>query len=198
MPKLTYFNFPGGRGEDCRIALHIAGVDFEDDRVNGPDWPARKPGSPFGNMPIYEEDGRILGQSNAILGYLGRKHGLLPEDPWEQARHVAILNHAEDLRWTIGGTFSLDAEAKQAAREKLTAGAIPQWAARAEAQLGEGPFLAGDQLSVADLKLFVVMKWIIGGGLDHIPASVFDGSPRLLAHFEAVSGHPGVQSWYAR
>ena len=34
--RLTYFAGPGGRAEPSRIALHIAGVDYEDDRfVNG-------------------------------------------------------------------------------------------------------------------------------------------------------------------
>ena len=32
-PKLTYFDAPVSRGEECRLALHLAGVDFEDDRL---------------------------------------------------------------------------------------------------------------------------------------------------------------------
>ena len=34
-PRLIYFDFAGSRGEECRIALHLAGVDFEDVRVKG-------------------------------------------------------------------------------------------------------------------------------------------------------------------
>ncbi|MFT4726179.1 MAG: glutathione S-transferase [Granulosicoccus sp.] len=30
--KLTYFDFDGGRGEPVRIALHAAGIKFEDVR----------------------------------------------------------------------------------------------------------------------------------------------------------------------
>jgi hypothetical protein len=33
---LTYFDFPGGRGEASRLALHIAGVDWTDNRVLAP------------------------------------------------------------------------------------------------------------------------------------------------------------------
>ena len=29
-PRLIYFDFAGSRGEECRIALHLAGVDFDD------------------------------------------------------------------------------------------------------------------------------------------------------------------------
>lgn len=32
-PKLTYFDAPASRGEECRLALHIAGVPFEDNRI---------------------------------------------------------------------------------------------------------------------------------------------------------------------
>ena len=32
-PRLTYFDFAGSRGEECRIALHLAGIDFDDVRV---------------------------------------------------------------------------------------------------------------------------------------------------------------------
>lgn len=198
MPTLTYFDFNGGRGEDCRLALHIAGVEFTDDRVKGPQWMELKPGSPYGGLPIYEEDGRRLGQSNAILGYLGRKHGLHPTDAWESARHEAVMNAVEELRHAISNTFGLDGDAKQAAREKLSTGKIPDWAARMELQLGEGPFLAGDTLQVADLKLYVGVNWVLSGALDHIPSAVLDATPGLLAHHAAVAAHPGVKSWYAR
>jgi len=35
--KLSYFDFHGGRGEPARLALSIAGIPFEDDRVPGAD-----------------------------------------------------------------------------------------------------------------------------------------------------------------
>lgn len=41
-PRLAYFDFAGSRGEECRIALHLAGVDFDDVRVAGADWPASR------------------------------------------------------------------------------------------------------------------------------------------------------------
>src|SRR6266850_1773471 len=57
--KLTYFDFHGGRGEPARLALSIAGIPFEDDRVSGADWPRRKPSTPFGSVPVLEADGPI-------------------------------------------------------------------------------------------------------------------------------------------
>ncbi len=31
--RLVYFYFAGSRGEECRITLHLAGVEFDDVRV---------------------------------------------------------------------------------------------------------------------------------------------------------------------
>ena len=36
--KLTYFSGPGGRAEPARLALHIAGIAFEDVRVTPEEW----------------------------------------------------------------------------------------------------------------------------------------------------------------
>jgi glutathione S-transferase len=56
-PKLTYFDAPVSRGEECRLALSIGGVDFEDIRIKSADWPALKPKTPFGSLPVFEVPG---------------------------------------------------------------------------------------------------------------------------------------------
>ena len=100
--KLTYFDFSGSRGEECRLALHAAGVEFEDHRIKGAEWPTVKPTMPFGAMPVLEIEGKgRLAQSNAILGFIGRSHGLLPDDAWEAARHEAVMCAVEELRGRI-------------------------------------------------------------------------------------------------
>ena len=58
-PRLTYFDMPVSRGEECRLALHLAGVDFEDHRVTFADWPALKPSTPYGAMPVLELPGQL-------------------------------------------------------------------------------------------------------------------------------------------
>ena len=40
--KLTYFNLRG-RGECARLLFKLAGVDFEDYRIEMKDWPEFKP-----------------------------------------------------------------------------------------------------------------------------------------------------------
>lgn len=195
---LSYFDFHGGRGEDCRLALHLAGADWADDRVKGATWGERKPATPFGAMPVLEVAGRgTIAQSNAILVYLGRTFGLHPTDPFEAARHEMLMHAAEDLRTRLTPSLAIsDPDAKKAAREALATDTIPAWGAQVEAQLGDGPFVGGDALNVADLKLHVLYKWFASGTLDHIPTDVLSGCPKLTGIYEAVKAHPGVVAYY--
>src|SRR5687767_16008835 len=102
-PKLTYFDAPVSRGEECRLALHIAGVEFEDVRIGMTDWPALKPTTPFGVLPTFEIPGKsVLAESNAILVYIGRRWGLHPKDDFEAARHEMMMSHMESLRAVLG------------------------------------------------------------------------------------------------
>lgn len=195
--KLIYFDFPGGRGEDCRLALHVAGVEFEDERVVFKDWPALKPETPYGSLPVLEIEGAgTLAQSNAILGLIGTRFGLLPEDDFQAARHRAILNAVEDLSAQIARTNdSEDEDRKKKLRQELAQDYMKTWAQNVEKQI-EGPFVAGSRISVADLKLYILVNWI-KKGLDHIPKDYFDSYPCLSGLFDAVAAHPKVIDWYA-
>lgn len=197
--KISYFDFPGGRGEECRLTLHVAGVDFEDDRFTGAQWRDRKSATPFGAAPILTlEDGRQLAQSNAILAFLGRELGLHPAEPWEAARHESLMMAVEDLREKLAqATDSSSDEAKRASREEFAAGWMKRWANNMEAQI-TGPFVAGDELHVADIKIANIMRWFKNGGVDYISSDYFEDHPRLLALYEALHARDDVRAWYAR
>ncbi|MGM9514052.1 glutathione S-transferase family protein [Roseateles sp. DB2] len=198
-PTLIYFDAPVSRGEECRLALHLAGVDFEDRRIPSADWPAHKPAAPYGAMPILEIPGRApLAQTNAILVLIGRRHGLHPQDDFEAARHEAMMSHVEDLRAAVGPTIRMEAQEKRRVREALVAEFLPQWAAAAERNILSRPFFGGEQLSVVDLKLHMAVRWFLGGKVDHIPADVFAAFPRLMGVHDAVRDHAGVRAWYAK
>ena len=198
-PKLTYFDAPVSRGEECRLALHLAGIEFDDNRIKPADWPALKPHTPFGAMPVLDMPGKpALGQTNAILVMIGRAHGMHPKDDFEAARHEAMMQHVEDLRANVGPTLRMNDDDKRRAREGLVATFLPAWAASAEKQLGDGPFFAGAKLHVVDLKLNLAVRWFAGGKVDHIPATIFAGYPKLMRAHDAVRDHAGVKAWYAR
>lgn len=197
--KLTYFDFSGSRGEECRLALHLAGIVFEDDRISRASWRERKPSTPFGALPVLEVAGKgTLAQSNAILRFVGQAHGLHPTDPWEAARHEAVMCAVEDLRVKINPTLRMDDPVqKQRAREDLASDWLQTWGANIDRQI-KGPFLGGEQIQVADLKLYVVVHWFARGTLDHIPHDVFKAFPRLTRLYAAVKDHPKVAEWTAK
>jgi len=199
-PKLMYFDAPASRGEECRLALHVAGVDFEDVRVKPADWPALKPTTPYGGMPVFEAPGHPpLGQTNAILVLIGRRHDLHPKDDFEAARHEAMMHHVEDMRAHVGPTMRMNEAERKSTRESLVASYIPSWAEHAERQItGDGPFFGGAKLHVVDLKIHLIVRWLASGKLDHIPATILSGYPRLLRINDAVRDHEGVKAWTSR
>ena len=199
-PRLVYFDFAGSRGEECRIALHLAGIDFDDVRVAGADWPARKPQTPFGSMPVLELAGQPpLGESNAILVYIGRQHGLHPKDALQAAYHEALMSYAEELRHHISPLLRITDEAhKRSAREDLARNYLPDWGSKVERQLGDHAFVGGDQIQVVDIKLYMVVRWLISGTIDHVPTSVLDHCPKLKRLCQRVGEHPGVKAWLER
>lgn len=202
--KVTYFDFSGSRGEEVRLALAIAGLPFEDNRLDRPSFAQMKSQFPFGSLPTLEIEGLgVFAQSNAILRLIGRQNGLYPEDPYEAARHDALMDAAEDLRHRISPTMRMpDGPEKVAARQQLAAEYVPLWGACVDRALAAaspaGPFVMGDRIGVADLKLYMVDRWISSGSVDHIPGSVLDPHARLKRLAEAVRTHPAVAAWSAR
>ena len=196
-PILTYFDFSGGRGEAARLALHLAGVEWTDNRFRG-DWPDAKPTTPFGGLPTLEIPGKgTISQSNAILSYIGGQHELLPEDPFECARHVSIMNAIEELRAEAATTSKEDEEEKRLSRESFATGYLATWLANLSEQI-RGPFIGGEKISVSDLKLYVAMRAYPKGVYDYIPNTVLDPFPKVIALMSATENDPRVADWLQR
>lgn len=199
--KLSYFDFHGGRGEPVRIAFSIGGIPFEDDRVPFAEWRARKPGTPFGSLPVLEIDGKTLAQSNAISRYAGKLAGLYPSDPWEAALCDEAMDAVEDVITEIAATMVLPEEEKKARRQALAAGPIPFYLARLQQKLeaNGGKYFAGDSLTVADLKAAILIRQLSSGVLDHVPADLpKKAGPQLVEHYRRVMDDPGVKAYYAK
>lgn len=199
--KLTYFDFDGGRGEPARLALHIGGVPFEDHRVPGPEWPRLRDQTPFRAMPLLEVDGKVVTQCNTINRYVGRLAGLYPKDDWQAVLCDEVLDATEDISSRIGATIALGDADKKKAREALVADALPRHLETLQAKLkaAGGEWFADRRLTIADLKVFMLVRWLRSGALDHIPKDITERfAPLLVQHAERVRAHPKVAEYYEK
>ena len=53
---------------------------------------------PYGMLPVLEEDGKPISQSNAIARYLARKYGLTGSNEWEAMQCDVLVDTLGDLR----------------------------------------------------------------------------------------------------
>lgn len=199
---LTYFDFDGGRGEPARLALSIAGIEFEDRRVPLDAWPALKSQMPYRALPVLEVDGHELTHSNAINRYVGKLAKLYPADPWQAALCDEVMDAVEDIGQQIVATFPMkDAQEKRAARERLASGPIPVYLSRLHTQLQQrgGEYFADGRLTVADLRVFVWIRHLRSGVLEHIPVELVEqAGPSLVRHAERVAAHPSINAYYMK
>lgn len=73
--------------------------------------------------------------------------------------------------------------------EEFASGYLKRWAQAVErrlAEIGAGPFTAGENIHVVDIKLYMAVRWFASGNVDHVPRDVFAGFP------------PKIVAWYAR
>jgi len=151
--------------------------------------------NPDGHVPLLElEDGRRLGESNAILLYLAEGTPYLPADRFARA---------EVLRWMFFEQHSHE-PAIAAARfwlslvkgRELRAHDIDQWMEKGyealslmERHLGQNQYFVGDRTSVADLALYAHTHVAPEGDFD------LGGFPAVndwLARVAAERGHVGM------
>ena len=196
---VTYFDFHGGRGEPVRIALHAAGLPFEDKRWSFQDFGAKRESLRFNAVPVLEMDGEMITQSNAISRYVGKMAGLYPDDPKQAMYCDEVLEAIEDLNHYIVQTFGLEGDALKKAREKLVDTRLSVFLKGLDELLarGGGEFFAAGQLTIADLKVFVQTKAILSGNLDHVPADIVATlAPALLQHHDRISTSTVVTAYY--
>jgi glutathione S-transferase len=197
--KVSYFDMPASRGEECRLALVLSGEDFEDDRIAFKDWPDRKKQMPFGAIPVLTVEGQgMLCHSNAILNYLGTAHGLRPTDAWQAARHDGIMESVEEMRikiWAALRTGQTEEE-KKTIRLEMAETVIAPWAQNIQSFI-VGPFLFGEKIHVADLKLWALCQWLTTGVIDHLPTELLAPYERLTALHAAVAADPRIAAFRA-
>ena len=170
--KLYYA--PGACSQAVHIALHEAGMEHSSESVDlrakrtetGADYWAI---NPKGAVPALDlGDGQVLTENAAILQFVGDSSGnealLAPVGDLRRYRVLEWLNFiATELHKGFGPLWNpaSSEENKQAARD-----VIAKKFDFAQKQLGHGPFLLGQQVTVADPYLFVMTGWAGMHGID--------------------------------
>lgn len=193
--KLTYFPFKG-RVEATRLALHVGGIPFEDERITSEEFAKRKSdGSlPFQSLPTMTVDGMTVAESNAILRYAGKLTGLYPKDEKAALKVDMVVDAPEAV---ITAIFS---DSSKEARTKVVEETFPRYLGALNKIFAEttGPFLLGEEMSIADLKLANLIASVNKGEqFDHVPAGCLDEYSHLLASSKAVMAHEKVAEWNA-
>lgn len=200
MITITAFNwvpdFAKGQVRDLRVrwALEEAGLPYQTRLLNqgDQDKPDYRALQPFGQVPVFEEDGLVLFETGAIVQHIGeRSETLLPKDPAARARAIqwmfAALNSIEPFIMQI---VLIDVFYKNEEWAKLRRpGALEFVQKRLKGlstALGEKPFLDRDRFTGGDLLMSSVLRILCD-------TDIVTSDPRLKSYVERCTARPAFQ-----
>jgi glutathione S-transferase len=149
-----------------RWALAEAGLAYQTRllAMGEQDKPEYRALQPFGQVPIFEEDGFVLFETGAIVLHIAeRSEALLPKEPQARARStqwvIAALNSIEPfvLQVALIDLFYKDEEWAKLRRPGAVEFAQKRLKGLANA-LGDKAYLDGDSFTVGDLMMTTVLR----------------------------------------
>ena len=161
-------DFAKGQVRDLRVrwALEEAGLPYRSRLLaqgdqNKPEYRALQP---FGQVPIFEEDGEVLFETGAIVLHIGeRSEALLPKSPHARARAmqwlVAALNSIEPfvMNVLLIDFFYTNEEWAKLRRPSAVA-FLQRRLAALSISLGDRPYLDGEWFTAGDLMMATVLR----------------------------------------
>ena len=198
--KLTYFDFNGGRAEPARLAMHIGGIPFEDNRFAAKDFSEIRKTTPLNQVPTLQVNDVQVTQSDAITRYVGKQAGLYPADVFQALLCDEVMGVLEEVNVKIGATFGMTGEDLKNARDALVAGPLTRYLRWLQTQLADhgGEYFADNRLTIADLKALVILRWLSSGVLDHIPGNLVETeAPKLRIYMDRIAALPAIAQYYA-
>jgi glutathione S-transferase len=178
--------------EELGVEYEIA--SYERDAVTMLAPAALKAVHPLGKSPVIEDAGVVVAESGAIVEYLAEQYdGLRPAGTMERRRATYWVHFAEGsmavpllLKLYLGRVGA--AAAPLAERVE---GQIATLLGYVETELADAPFLAGGELSVAD----IMMSYPLEAAVARTDAS---GYPGVLAYLERIQARPAYRAALVR
>jgi len=194
---------PGTISIAVAIALQEAGLEHETIKIDFAAQEQASPGyaqiNPKGRVPALAIDGGILTETGALLDYIADmapQADLRPTDPVMAARmrevmyflastmHVAHAHKLRGHRW-----------ADQAASHQDMTAKVPQAMADCCSYICSnglrGPYVLGDQISLADFYLYVICTWLTGDGV------TLADFPKIKSFMTTMEQRDSVRAIYA-
>eukprot|EP01025_Chloroclados_australasicus_P042341 TRINITY_DN4504_c0_g1_i1.p1 TRINITY_DN4504_c0_g1~~TRINITY_DN4504_c0_g1_i1.p1 ORF type:complete len:250 (-),score=26.68 TRINITY_DN4504_c0_g1_i1:256-1005(-) len=200
----TIYYFPGfrGRSELVKLALTVAGKDYNLVEVSKDVVKPDRETFPFAQVPVYKDEDILLGQSNAILRYLGNKYDLMGANPVEQAKIDMFVEGVEAIRLKYLGLIYLDRLADEAKAQYVETYLNPETSTGRNGgahfqylqlllKKEAGEFVVGNKVSVADLTLFDLVD-VHRRILENEMQQMY---PDLIAHHEMISKIPAIEAY---
>jgi glutathione S-transferase len=188
----------------CALATHIVlehiGADYEAEKLNlrendqnTPDYLAI---NPKGRVPALVTDQGILTETPALLLYLAQTFPGAKLAPLDDAFALAQMQsinswfcstvHVHHAHGARGRRWSDDLDAQQSMKAKVAEN-MTGAAALIEKEILRGPWVMGEQFTVADAYLFTMTSWMVGDGVD------MEQFPKLADHFRRMLALPAVK-----
>lgn len=222
--ELHYWPGIQGRGEFVRLALEAAGADYVDvaraGEVPGQGLPAMLryledpsvPRPPFA-CPFLVDGKKVIGQTAAILLYLGPRLGLVPRGEagqlWVHQIQLTIadfITEVHDVHHPIGSSLYYEEQKAEALRraQDFRRNRLPKFVAWFEAILERNPrgsasgmpHLVGGRLSYVDLSLFQLVDGLLYA-LPKAAKRVLTKAPLVTAVHAGVQRHKRVAAYLA-
>jgi glutathione S-transferase len=212
--ELYYWPTIQGRGEFVRLALEEAGADYVD-VARGPDGVSsmtrmmKNTDHPPFAPPFLKDGDQVIGQTAAILLYLGARHGLAPKDPagglWTHQIQLTISDfvaEAHDTHHPVAVSLYYE-DQKDAALERskeFRQNRIPKFFAWFEGILAKNPsggtHLVGHSITYADLSLFQVVEGL-SYAFPKAAKRTLKEAPRVAALRAAIAERPRIRAYLA-
>jgi glutathione S-transferase len=188
--------FAQGQVRDLRVrwALEEAGLPYETRLLEqgDQDKPDYRTLQPFGQVPIFEEDGFVLFESGAIVLHIGeRSEALLPRDVGAKARAtqwlIAALNSIEPFVMNVALIDLFYANEEWAKLRRPGAVAFVQRRLSALSRsLGDKPYLDGDHFMAGDLMMTTVLRILKD-------TDIVTSDRRLVAYVDRCTARPAFK-----